>query len=116
MRREAPEGDQRASKRVDERTLARIRELFHGLIRSRAREGGLAVPRRLPRLGDLVVDDPEPKWFPVAGMYGGFAYRLQSRGDLVQLLTESGSRVADGSGMMHVVTAMQVVLEAEGFV
>ena len=40
----------------NEHQLARIRELFHGLIRSRAREGGIPEPKGLPRLDDLVVD------------------------------------------------------------
>ena len=100
----------------DQRALSQIRELFHGLIRSRACEGGIPIPQDLPELHHLVVDNPDPKWFPVPGMYGGFAYRLQSRGDGVQLVTESWSRVVGGSGMRHVITPTQVLLEEEGFV
>jgi hypothetical protein len=95
--------------------LARICELFHGLIRSRAREGGIPVPRDLPSLDDLVLDDPERAWFPVPGMYGGFAYRLQTRGDSLQLAADSWSRVVGGSGMRHVITPTEVILEEEGF-
>jgi len=95
--------------------LERIEELFHGLIRSRIREGHLAVPATLPSLNDL-VQDSEPAWFPVPGMAGGFQYQLQLRSGALSLVAESWSRVAGGSGMRHVITPTQVVLEAQGFV
>lgn len=100
----------------DEHQLVRIRELFHGLIRSRAREGGIPAPKSLPRLDDLVVDAAKPMWFPVPGMYGGFSYRLENRGGRLHLVTESWSRVVGGSGMRHRITATEVILEEEGFV
>ena len=100
---------------VDDRDLARIRELFHGLIRSRAREGRLPVPRRLPAINALKPGD-EPKWFAVPGMYGGFSYRLLVQGKDVQLVTESWCRVVHGSGMRHVITPTQVILQEKGFV
>lgn len=96
--------------------LSRIQELFHGLIRSRAREGGLPVPRKLPQLDDLRVDEAEPRWWPMRGMYGGFAYQLRVRGTGLELLVESWSRVVEGSGMRHCITPTQVLLEEEGFV
>ena len=93
-----------------------MQELFHGLIRSRAREGRLPIPRRLPKLAELRIEAEEPVWFPVAGMYGGFAYRLVlNRGEIV-LQVESWSRVSDGSGMRHRISPKEVVLEEEGFV
>lgn len=100
---------------VDIRSLSQIRELFHGLIRSRCREGGLAVPRQLPAIDALKPGD-EPEWFAVPGMYGGFAYRLVEEGKDVRLIAESWCRVVGGSGMRHVITPTQVVLEEEGFV
>jgi hypothetical protein len=96
--------------------LARIQELFHGLIRSRARESGIPVPKRLPTLARIRAGEAEPRWFAVPGMYGGFAYRLHMRGGGPQLITESWSRVVGGSGMRHVITPTQVILEEEGMV
>lgn len=104
-----------AAECFDERELGRIEELFHGLIRSRMREGNLPVPNPLPSIFTLTPGD-DPAWFPIAGMCGGFAYRLVTRGHELQLIAESWSRVADGSGMRHVITPTQVVLDAEGFV
>ena len=100
---------------TDRVELYRIRELFHGLIRSRAREGEVPMPRKLPTLRDLGVGD-EPEWFPVDGMYGGFSYRLLRRNGKLELLVESWSRVVEGSGMRHRVTSTQVLLEEAGFV
>ena len=99
-----------------EHQLVRIRELFHGLIRSRAREGGIPEPNALPRLDDLVVDAAEPTWFPVPGMHGGFSYRLENRSGRLQLIAESWSRVVGGSGMRHRITPTEVILVEEGFV
>ena len=101
---------------LDAVSLARIQEFFHGLIRSRAREGGIPIPRHLPSLHDLRVDEAEPRWFAVPGMYGGFSYHLQTGSHGLRLVTESWSRVVGGSGMRHTITPTQVVLEDEGFV
>jgi hypothetical protein len=83
-------------------------------MRSRAREGGIPVPKRLPSLKDIGIDEAEPRWFAVPGMTGGFSYRLRRRGRKLQLVAESWSRVVDGSEMRHFITPAQVVLESEG--
>lgn len=95
-----------------------IQELFRGVIRARCQEGGIPAPRRLPRLDKLALAETEEdsQWYPVPGMYGGFKYRLERRGNHLQLVAESWCRVVDGSGMRHVVTATQAVLVDEGFV
>lgn len=100
---------------LDPRELGRIEALFHGLIRSRAYEGNLELPDRLPSVFGLVPGARE-SWFPIPGMAGGFAYRLAWRRHELQLIADSWSRMAGGSGMRHVITAKQVVLEEEGFV
>lgn len=100
---------------IDQVQLARIQELFHGLIRSRAREGGLEVPADLPEILNLPVN-ADARWFPVPGMAGGFSYRLVIRGTHVALTTESWSRLAEGSGMRHRITPTQVILQDAGFV
>lgn len=94
----------------ESRERARIQVLFHGLIRSRAIEGRLPIPRRLPSLATLPLDESEPRWYPVPGMYGGFAYHLERRGHLLSLTTNSWCRVAEGSERRHTITAEQVVL------
>lgn len=95
-----------------------IQELFRGVIRARCQQGGIPVPRRLPRLDSLPIGrgDDDFTWFAVPGMYGGFNYRLERREVELQLVAESWCRVVDGSGMRHVVTAKQAVLVDEGFV
>ena len=99
-----------------DRDLLYIQELFHGLIRSRAREGGIAIPRRLPKLDRLMSEEVEPRWFPVPGMFGGFAFALRRDGVLPVLHVESWSRVADGSGMRHHVYPSQAILIEQGMV
>jgi hypothetical protein len=70
----------------------------------------------LPPLDLQMLEEKERRWFPIPGMYGGFAYQLRRRRGELVLVTESWSRVADGSGQRHVVTSGAVILEAEGFV
>jgi len=99
-----------------DRDLLRIQELFHGLIRSRAREGEIPIPRRLPNLERQMVDEAEPRWFPVPGMYGGFKYELRRDGVSPVLHVSSWSRVADGSGMRHHISPTQAILVEQGMV
>jgi hypothetical protein len=102
--------------RLDERTLRVIQELFHGLIRARARAGELDVPAELPALAGLRATKREPAWFPVPGMYGGFRYWFEHRPDGPMLVTESWCRVAGGSGMRHEISPTEVRLIEQGFV
>ena len=98
-----------------QRDLARIQELFHGLIRSRCAEGGIKVPEELPSLANLKVSDKET-YFPVEGMYGGFSFKLEERDGEPCLIGSSWVRVVEGSGMRHLITPKQVLPEDEGFV
>lgn len=100
----------------DALVLARVEALFHGLIRSRACEFGIDPPRRLPRIADVRVHEEEPEWFPVPGMYGGFAFRLTGRGEDLEIVAESWNRIVAGSGRRHRVSPDQVILVAQGFV
>lgn len=99
-----------------DRELWRIQELFRGLIMSRVREGSLKSPPHLPRISRNMLREKEPRWFPVPGMMGGFAYRMQERGGRLDLIAESWCRGADGSGMRHRITEEQAVIEERGFV
>lgn len=59
----------------------------------------------------------EPKaWFPIPGMYGGFSFWLEGDGPDAKLITESWSRVVDGSGQRHEITPTGSRLVEEGFV
>ena len=88
-------------RKIDAKTLLRIEELFHDLVRERAREGRLPIPQDLPRLQGLLATKKEPAWFPVPGMYGGFSYWLDQRGDALRLMTTSSCRVVEGSEKRH---------------
>jgi hypothetical protein len=98
----------------ERRARARIQELFHGLIRSRCREGEIAVPDALPSLSRLALR--KQRYFAVPGMYGGFSYELQEHDGTLSLVAESWCRIADGSERRHVVTEEQVLLTEEGCV
>ena len=99
-----------------DREVLQVQELFHGLIRSRAKEGSLSIPRRLPKLALSMARETEPRWYPVPGMYGGFKYSLTIRGESVCVVTESWCRVADGSGQRHRILATEIQLLERGFV
>lgn len=71
---------------------------------------------RLPELEPLLELAAASYWFPVPGMYGGFACTLEARGALSSLTVESWCRVAGGSGQRHLVTATGATLVDEGFV
>lgn len=91
---------------------------FHEVIRGRAEklieEHGLRLPELEPL---LEFDGDSPRfWFAVPGMYGGFAYRLDSEGVEAKLISESWCRVVEGSGERHEVTSAGSQLVAEGFV
>ena len=62
---------------------------FHALIHHRAGHLLAKHPVPLPRLADLPADDPRD-WFPVPGMYGGFAYRFEDAARRDTLIVESG--------------------------
>lgn len=95
--------------------LLRIQELFHGLIRSRAREGAIAVPLHLPQITSSEGTESAPVWFPVDGMYGGFSYWIKWQTDRTPALhTRSWCRIVDGSEQYHVITPTEVRLVVEG--
>jgi len=95
-----------------QRELACIEAMFHGLIRSRCREGGIAEPEELPLIAALVTGS-EGYCFPVPGMNCGFWYRMDKRDGEWNLVSDSWSPVK-GSGMRHRITSKQVLLVHEG--
>jgi len=89
---------------------------FHALIKSRLEEFGLSLPEVLPHLEGLKATKQKPAWFNVDGMYGGFSYYIKRSKGHVNLVVESWSRVAEGSGQRHLITRNSTELIEEGFV
>lgn len=96
--------------------LATLEAHFHAIIRERAADLVEQQALRLPAL-DVLLELAEPRmWCPVPGMYGGFSFWLERCGSDPVMITESWSRVVDGSGQRHEVTRAGVRVIAEGFV
>ena len=96
--------------------LLKIQSHFHKVIRGRIDEPLPDNGLRLPELQPLLELERPHMWFPVPGMYGGFSYWLESTGAAAGLVSESWSRVVDGSGQRHEITSAGSRLLAEGFV
>ena len=96
--------------------LAAIQKHFLKLIQLRAVEFGIEAVSDLPNLSGLVPNIDAQEWFPIDGMYGGFAYSLEEDESEIRLVAESWSRVCGGSGQRHVITTAGCNLVEEGFV
>jgi hypothetical protein len=96
--------------------LLKIQVHFHNVIRGRADEFVTKHGLRLPELEPSLEYDRVKFWFAIPGMYGGFAYWLESDGVEAKIVTESWCRVAEGSGQRHEITSAGSKLVAEGFV
>lgn len=90
---------------------AALQAHFERLVGKRAHEGSIPVPENIPLLDDLAEGDE--LWFPVPGMYGGFALRCL---DAHTVEASSWCRIAGGSGERHRLTAEGAVLVEVGFV
>ena len=101
---------------VHEEALAAIQRAFHDVIRGRAREMVSEHQLRLPELGPLTEVRGARFYCAVPGMYGGFKYWLETSGGEPELVSESWSRVASGSGQRHRVTPAGATLVAKGFI
>ena len=102
---------------IDLASLRQIEKNFHDVIMGRAddliKEHSLTLPDLSPLLANPVG---HKEWFPVPGMYGGFAYWFSSEECGVTLITESWCRVVGGSGQRHEITSKGSKLADEGFV
>lgn len=96
--------------------LRNIQVHFHAVIQGRARALIQEHALRLPELEPLLELATPHTWFPVPGMYGGFSYDLKVADVDVTLVSESWSRVVDGSGQRHEITTAGSRLVEEGFV
>ena len=99
--------------------LAKIEANFHSLIYYRCRNAKDCLKwldtQELPKITNELLQEKEPQYFSVAGMYGGFSYSLFDL-DGPTLITDSWSRIVGGSGERHHITANEVSLVERGFV
>jgi hypothetical protein len=98
--------------------LATIRALdrhLAGVIDSRIRgvlyDGDPQQVLRYPPIEILHEVPRQRLWFPVPGMYGGFAITLAD--DFLEV--KSWCRIAEGSGQSHLITSEGAILVDEGF-
>ena len=98
------------------RELALVQQNLHDLIRSRAAALLDAHQVALPILTVEQATSGETNWFPIPGMYGGFAFRFLKDRTGIVLESESWSRVVSGSGQRHEITATGCGLVEEEFV
>ena len=103
-------------RRVPLGILLKIQAHFQAVIRRRAETEVQEHSLRLPELEPLLEFEDIRVWFPVPGMYGGFAYRLVADGVEAKLVSESWSRVVEGSGERHEITSAGSRLVDKGFV
>jgi hypothetical protein len=104
------------SRRVPLGVLLTIQAHFHAVIRGRADKQVQEHDLRLPELEPLLEFEDLRIWFPVPGMYGGFAYRLVAEGVGAKLVSDSWTRVVEGSGERHEITSAGSQLVEKGFV
>jgi hypothetical protein len=87
--------------KVPSEILKAIESRFHEIILDRAGDLIYKASVRLPDL-EILLEIEEPKmWFPIPGMYGGFSYWLDIKGQNIKLISESWSRIIEGSGQRH---------------
>jgi len=101
---------------IPDETLLIIQRHFHSLILKRAGAFIEEHNTALPELAPLLTSQERQTWFPIPGMYGGFNYWLEGEGEQSRLVTESWSRVAEGSGQRHEITVDGTRLVEVGFV
>lgn len=98
--------------------FAAIEKRFHDVINGRCHflEWAKNPDRNMPRITEDLLGREEREWFPVPGMYGGFAYELTEGADGLTLTVESWCRVVGGSGQRHIITPDSTELVEVGFV
>jgi hypothetical protein len=101
---------------VPSETLQAIQSYFHEIILDRAGDLIEKTRVRLPELESLLELDEPKMWFPIPGMYGGFNYWLEAEEGQIKLISESWSRVVEGSGQRHEINNNGWTLVEESFV
>lgn len=89
--------------------LEQLQEQLNHLILQRSSTFGITVAV-FPKLTLPLPSLEKRAWFPVSGMYGGFAYWKDTTKQESALIVESWSRVVGGSGQRHLVLPSGVTL------
>ncbi|MER7578744.1 ankyrin repeat domain-containing protein [Kitasatospora sp. NPDC097691] len=100
---------------VPEGVLRAVEHYLHALIRVRTEADRISSALLLPQVAVLTELPDAALWFPVPGMYGGFAVRLEDVGTAPRLTVKSHSRVVGGSGQTHHITPDGCVLVESGW-
>lgn len=96
---------------VDDTVRSGLEDQLHLLIRGRVPRLVTEHRLRLPQLEPLTELTSSKLWFPVPGMYGGFAITLHDN----ELTVDSWCRVAGGSAQTHRITADSIHLVNSGW-
>jgi hypothetical protein len=97
--------------------LNNIQRHFHALIIKRAKDLINNLKNGEKDLPKITCDNlKEELWFPIPGMYGGFAYQLFIKDEKPVLISDSWCRIVGGSGQKHEITNDGFILIEEGFV
>ena len=93
-----------------------IQDYFHELILERNKDNSAFLADKSKQLPIILNDNLEEMWYPVPGMYGGFAYQLVEKEGKPMLISNSWCRIVGGSGQKHELTSDGCILIEEGFV
>ncbi|WP_073480895.1 ankyrin repeat domain-containing protein [Streptoalloteichus hindustanus] len=96
---------------VADDVLAALEQRLHQLVTSRMAEFRITRVLRLPQVAPLTELVEPVMWFPVPGMYGGFAIELQGP----ELQVKSWCRVLGGSARTHRITARDMMMVESGW-
>lgn len=94
---------------AQEPDLEALQSQLQRLVEQRCQEFRIPSPA-VPSLAPALPDEDDKAWLAVPGMYGGFSYWAAEGQKLLTLTVESWSRVVEGSGQRHLVTASGLVL------
>jgi hypothetical protein len=89
--------------------LKALRRQLQRLVEQRCQEFNLPAPA-VSSLVRVLPDDDYKAWLAVPGMYGGFSFWTEKGHGQLTMTVESWSRVVEGSGHRHLVTASGFVL------
>ena len=100
---------------TDDEEIQQIQKRIHGIILDRGGYWLEGLPLRLPEISVMLEKPKSELWFAIYGMYGGFSLKFEYEKELL-LVSSSWSRVVEGSGRRHYVTAGRAELVDSGFV
>ncbi len=100
---------------TDDAEIQQIQKHIHRIILERGARFLESLPLRLPEISVMLEKPKSELWFAIYGMYGGFSLKFEYDNELL-LISSSWSRIIEGSGRRHYVTARHAELGDSGFV